>query len=213
MICQGGWHTICTICYRGYECTGGHGTNPGQCGYVPPTPKPTPKPTPTPTLVPEPSPSEDPTPMESSIYCSECSAIVANTTEHLAECGHYTCATDYPIANHTLCVTCSNYKCMGGNHEICEHCLHPLCYNAIPHGTEYGQCGNLNTSALVTCMKCKNSHPAGESHLAECNQHYTCDGNNGSIDHFLCDLCGKGYVCAGEHGEGVCVADVGEPTT
>lgn len=213
MICQGGWHTICTICYRGYECTGGHGTNPGQCGYVPPTPKPTPKPTPTPTPVPEPSPSEDPTPMESAIYCGECSQIVADEAKHLAECGHYTCATDYPVANHTLCVTCSNYKCMGGNHEICEHCLHPLCYNAIPHGTEYGQCGNLNTSALVTCMKCKNSHPAGESHLAECNQHYTCDGNNGSIDHFLCDLCGKGYVCAGEHGEGVCVADVGEPTT
>ncbi len=54
-------HSRCGICGCGYYCEGWHGYNPGQCGYIPPTPKPTPKPTPTPSPVtPAPQPSESP---------------------------------------------------------------------------------------------------------------------------------------------------------
>ena len=85
--------------------------------------------------------------------------------------------------------------CDSANHGICSLCNSTYC-NGMEHGTAYGQCFNLNTSALITCLKCSESYYPSARHLDDCNLHYTCQTGTSTADHACCYRCG-GYMCDG----------------
>ena len=137
--------------------------------------------------------------------CEGCGVEILITESHAAPCGtagHWTCVGSL---DHSVCPVCLAYKCNSADHGICPICSSTYC-NGMEHGYDYGQCGNLNTSALVTCLRCGESTPPFERHLGECNRHYTCADGSSPEDHWLCYFCGEGYFCEGGHGtdEGQC---------
>jgi len=99
--------------------------------------------------------------------------------------------------DHSECPVCGGTLCDDGNHSTCLVCGDPYC-NGLEHGTDYGQCGNLNTSALVTCLKCGISTAPYEMHLGDCNLHYTCQTGTSRADHEWCYAC-DGYRCDGQN--------------
>jgi len=67
--------------------------------------------------------------------------------------------------------------------------------NGMDHGWAYGQCGNLNTSQPVACIKCGELTLPYELHLGDCNVHYICQTGDHLSDHWKCWVDGHGYTC------------------
>ncbi len=113
----------------------------------------------------------------------------------MTACGtHYSCKSEHAAMQHAECLSCGGYLCDGAAHDVCVICSRPLC-NGMEHGTDYGQCGNPNTSALITCIRCGESTPPYSLHLGDCNAHYICEVGGSLEDHMKCYLDGHGCEC------------------